>query len=70
MNIYLKTFLKTIFFIVFLQTSSHAYNYYKYPQNDLDNDVCNKIYEELDLGLYWICISVGSTLTPQGPGRV
>ena len=48
MNIYLKTFLKTIFFIVFLQTSSHAYNYYKYPQNDLDNDVCNKIYEELN----------------------
>jgi len=48
MNIYLKTFLKTIFFIVFLQTYSYAINIYKYPQKNLDHDICNKLYEELN----------------------
>ena len=48
MNIYLKTFFKIIFFIFFLQTYSYAINIYKYPQKNLDNDICNKLYEELN----------------------
>ena len=49
--VFLKSIRILFYFIVcfhLLTFNSHSINYYKYPNKDIGNDLCKKIYDSLN----------------------
>ena len=44
----MKLILKTVLFFFVISINANAINYYKYPEKNLEKDLCNKIYNKLN----------------------
>ena len=44
----MKFIIKIILLIFIITSHSHAINFYKYPEQNLENGLCNKIHEKLN----------------------